>query len=130
MEEGEVPLCFLFSGTVFYQGDGGRLQVAPISLDKEANFRLPVAVWKRMMDHYYPHSAWLCLDRDVCDRLLRYKASHGLPTWDKAIESLLAEARSPDLSRNLEDLPPEGGTTSPLFASPPATTGENQQVLS
>ena len=90
MEEGEIPLCFLFSGTVFYQAEDGGLQVAPISLDKQANFRLPVAVWKQMMDHYYPHSAWLCLDRDVFDRLLRYKAGNGLPTWEQAIESLLA----------------------------------------
>lgn len=90
MEEGDIPLSFLFSGTVFYQAEDGRLQVAPISLDKQADFRLPVAVWKRMMDHYYPHSTWLCLDRDVFDRLLRYKAGNGLPTWESAIESLLA----------------------------------------
>lgn len=89
LEDGEIPLCFLFSGTVFYQSDEG-LQVAPISLDKQATFRLPVAVWKEMMNHYYPNSAWLCFDRDVFDRLLRYKAAQGLPTWEKAIESLLA----------------------------------------
>ena len=90
LEEGEIPLCFLFSGTVFYQAPDGGLQVAPISLQKQADFRLPVAVWKQMMDHYYPHSAWLCLDRDVFDRLSRYKAGNGLPTWEQAIESLLA----------------------------------------
>ena len=90
LEEGEVPLCFLFSGTVFYRAEDGGLQVSPISLDKEADFRLPVAVWKRMMDHYYPHSTWLCLERDVFDRLLRYKAGNGLPTWEQAIERLLA----------------------------------------
>ena len=90
LEEGEIPLCFLFSGTVFYQAEDGGLQVAPISLEKQADFRLPVAVWKQMMDHYYPHSTWLCLDRDVFDRLSRYKAGNGLPTWEQAIESLLA----------------------------------------
>lgn len=90
MEGGEIPLCFLFSGTVFYQAEDGALQVAPISLDKQADFRLPVAVWKQMMEHYYPHSAWLCLDRDLFERLLCYKAVHGMPTWEKAIESLLA----------------------------------------
>jgi hypothetical protein len=89
MEEGEIPLEFLFSGTVFYLDGDGNLQVAPISLDKQAGFRLGVAVWKQMMDHYYPHSAWLCLDRDVFDRLLRYKAGSGLPTWEKVIETLL-----------------------------------------
>ena len=90
MDEGHIPLCFLFSGTVFYQTEDAGLQVAPISLDKQADFRLPVAVWKKMMDHYYPNSAWLCLDKDVFDHLLRYKAGNGLPTWETAIESLLA----------------------------------------
>jgi hypothetical protein len=89
MEGGEIPLCFLFSGTVFYQTEDDGLQVAPIAMDKHADFRLPVAVWRAMMEHYYPHSAWLCLDKDVFDRLLRYKASHGQPTWERALESLL-----------------------------------------
>ena len=42
LDSGEVPLCFLFSGTIFYSGeeDGG-LQVAQIPWEKEANFRLP-----------------------------------------------------------------------------------------
>ena len=38
IEEGEIPLCFLFSGTIFYQSEDG-LQVAPISLEKQATFR-------------------------------------------------------------------------------------------
>ncbi len=106
LEEGEVPLVFLFSGTVFYQAEDGRLQVAPISLEKQADFRLPVGVWRQMMDHYYPRSTWLCLDRDVCDRLVRYKATHGLPTWEKAIESLLEGAGSPGFSRNFTQRSP------------------------
>ena len=52
--DGEVPLCLMFSGTVFYSQDGGSMQVAPISWDKEARFRLPVKVWRDMMDTYYP----------------------------------------------------------------------------
>jgi hypothetical protein len=31
LEEGEVPLSLLFSGTIFYETDGGALQAAPIS---------------------------------------------------------------------------------------------------
>ena len=90
MEEGEIPLASSSAGRCSTRPSDGSLQVAPISLDKQADFRLPVAVWKQMMDHYYPHSAWLCLDRDVFDRLLRYKAGSGLPTWEQAIEILLA----------------------------------------
>ena len=39
LEGGEVPLEFLFSGTVFYAAEGGRLQTARISWEKEAEYR-------------------------------------------------------------------------------------------
>ena len=41
LSEGDLPLNFLFSGTVFYAGGSERLQVAPISWEKEAKFKLP-----------------------------------------------------------------------------------------
>jgi Family of unknown function (DUF6084) len=89
LEDGEVPLCLLFSGTIFYVTDEGLLQVSQISWEKEASYRLPVQVWKDMMDLYYPNSAWLRLHRDVFDRLYQYKSQHGLPTWEQALENLL-----------------------------------------
>jgi hypothetical protein len=90
LEEGEVPLSLLFSGTVFHaEEDGGALRASPISWEKEAAFRLPVRVWKAMMELYYPNSAWLNLRRDVFDRLYRYKSRQGLPTWEQALERLL-----------------------------------------
>jgi len=94
LEEGEVPLLLLFSGTVFYEATAdGALQVAQISWEKEAKYRLPVHVWQEMMEHYYPNSAWLSLRRDVFDRLARYKMRRGLPTWEGALESLLNAER-------------------------------------
>ena len=89
LEGGEVPLNLMFSGTVFYSGADGTLQVVPISWDKEAHFRLPVAVWKGMMDLHYPNSAWLCLRRDVFERLYQYKVRRGIPTWEETLENLL-----------------------------------------
>jgi len=54
----------------FLIADGeGNLQVAPIPWDKEARFRLPVKAWHEMMDIYYPNGAWLCLRRDVFERI-------------------------------------------------------------
>jgi hypothetical protein len=88
LERGEIPLNFLFSGSVFYQ-DGDALQVAPISWSKEARFRLPVATWQRLMETYYPNLAWLQLRQDVFDRLYRYKVRHGIPTWEQVIERML-----------------------------------------
>jgi hypothetical protein len=89
LETGDVPLLFLFSGTVFYAADDGAFQVAQISWNKESPFRLPVGVWKKMMEHYYPNSAWLAMRQDVFDKLYRYKTSRGLPTWEQTLESLL-----------------------------------------
>ena len=89
LEEGEVPLVLLFSGTIFYDTEEHGLQVAQISWEKEAIFRLPVSVWRKMMDHYYPNSAWLCLRKDVFDRLALYKSRQGIPTWEQTLEGLL-----------------------------------------
>ena len=89
LEGGEVPLEFLFSGTVFYAAEGGLLQTARISWEKEAEFRMPVRLWKEMMDHYFPNSAYVRLRKDVFDELLDYKVRNGLPTWEAAVESLL-----------------------------------------
>ena len=89
LEGGEVPLEFLFSGTVFYAGQGGGLQVARISWEKDAEFRLPVRLWKEMMERYFPNSAWIRLHRDAFDQLYDYKIRRGLPTWETAIEALL-----------------------------------------
>jgi Family of unknown function (DUF6084) len=89
LEGGEVPLEFLFSGTVFYAGEEGRLQVERISWDKEAEFRLPVRLWKEMMEHYFPNTTWIRLRRDAFEGLYDYKIRNGLPTWEAAVEALL-----------------------------------------
>jgi hypothetical protein len=89
LEAGEAPLLMLFSGTVFYQAPDGTMQIAQIPWSKEAAFRLPVGAWKEMMDAHYPNAAWLCLRRDVFERLHRYKVERGIPTWEQTLESIL-----------------------------------------
>jgi Family of unknown function (DUF6084) len=89
LESGEIPVEVLFSGTVFYSANDDRLQVAQIPWDREAHYRIPVSVWKQMMDMYHPNVAWVCLSRDVFESLNRYKVQHGIPTFEKALESLL-----------------------------------------
>ena len=90
LQDGEVPLEFLFSGTVFYTEERGWLQTARISWEKEAEFRLPVRLWKEMMDHYFPNSAWIRLRRDAFDLLYDYKVRRGFPTWEAAVEALVS----------------------------------------
>jgi Family of unknown function (DUF6084) len=90
VQAGDIPVCVLFSGTVFYCGEDGALQVAQIPWDREVNYRFPAAIWKQMMDAYYPNSAWLCLERNVFDRLYQYKVRHGIPTWEQLLNKLVS----------------------------------------
>ncbi len=90
LDAGDIPIDVMFSGTVFYQGEEGVLQIAQVPWDREASYRLPVSTWKEMMEMHYPNSAWLCLRRDTFEQLSRYKVRHGLPSWEQAIEKALA----------------------------------------
>lgn len=99
LEAGEIPICVLFSGTVFHATPSGDWQVAKIPWDREANYRVPVSVWKDLMDQHYPNTAWLCVRRDVFEGLHEFKVSRGIPTWEAAFESLLASTEENDLRK-------------------------------
>jgi len=88
LEDGELPTSLMFSGTVFYAGRAG-LQIMQIPWDRQSTYRLPVRVWKEMMDLYYPGTAWISLRRDVFERLLEYKSRHGISTWEQVMERML-----------------------------------------
>lgn len=97
--EGEIPLDFLFSGSCFYAGAGGGLEVAPIPWSKETRFRLSSALWKETIDAFYPNSAWLRIRRDVFDRLCTYKTVAGIATWEATLERLLEQATEGAIAR-------------------------------
>jgi len=97
--DGEIPIFLMFSGTVFYGDQAGALQVAPISWEKETKFRMPLAVWKEMMERYYPNSAWLCLRKDVFEDLQRFKIDRGIPTWEEAFEVMLVANKTKAVGR-------------------------------
>jgi len=89
LEHGDVPLLFLFSGSVFYTAGDGRLQVQRLSWDKECSYRMPLGLWRELMQQHYPNSAWLCLRRDIFDRLYAFKRQQGAASWDEVLERLL-----------------------------------------
>lgn len=97
IEGGEIPLVFLFTGTVLYS-DGSRTLIQRISWDKECRYRMPVERWKALMDEHYAGSAWMYLDRDLVDRLFMYKQRHGCASWNDAIARLLAAADEPEVA--------------------------------
>jgi len=91
LEEGQVPLLLLFSGTVF-SGTPGTLSVQPVPWHKETQVRMPVGVWREAMDAHFPGQAWLRVSRSTYDSLATYRGRHGLVGWDDVVAKLLGEA--------------------------------------
>jgi hypothetical protein len=91
LEEGEIPALLLFNGALFSHRDGA-LSVTQIPWDVESALRIPVRVWREMMDAYFPGSGWLRLHKDTLDALLRCKARRALASWDELMLVLLREA--------------------------------------
>jgi hypothetical protein len=91
LDDGTIPLLFLFSGTVFLaQGNGFAVELVPWSA--EASFRMPVSVWHDVVSLHFPDSAWLRCSRATLDALSAFKSERALPTWDATLAALLAEA--------------------------------------
>jgi hypothetical protein len=91
LDDGEIPIVAMFSGTVFARSAAG-LSASPVSWSEEASYRLPVTLWRDMMDLYFPNSGWLRLRRETIDALHRYKTERALLSWDETFEQLLKQA--------------------------------------
>jgi hypothetical protein len=91
LHAGSVPLTLLFSGTVFIKGTTG-FGVQQVPWDCEARYDLPVAVWRQMIESYFPNTGWIRLDSDVLGSLADYRARHGLMTWEETVQELLARS--------------------------------------
>lgn len=94
LDSGEVGLLFLFSGTIFVKAENG-FRVEQIPWEKEAPFRLPVAIWRQVMESYFPDAGWIRLRRSSLDALRRIKAREALFTWDDVIEHLAKAEKEP-----------------------------------
>lgn len=92
LEDGEIPLLLLFSGTVFVRTPTG-FSVDQVPWTSETPQRVPVAVWRAAMDRFFPGSGWLRLRRDTIAELQRYKADKALAGWDDVVADLLAQAK-------------------------------------
>jgi hypothetical protein len=91
LRDGDIPLLFLFSGTVFCRGDTG-FSVTQVPWDLEARYRMPVAVWRDLMEAHFPGTEWVRMRRDTVEALAHYRHVRGLTSWDGVVETLLAGA--------------------------------------
>jgi hypothetical protein len=92
LEDGEAPIALHFNGMIYYPGDDGALQMILVPWTKSVDFRMPVSVWKKTIEHYYPNTAWLALRTQTLEALQREKLRRGLPTLDACVAGLLEGA--------------------------------------
>ena len=91
LADGEIPLLLLFSGTAFVRGEQG-VVVDPVSWDREATFRMPVATWRELMGYHFGGTGWLRIGQDTIDALARFRTARALKSWDDTFAHLLKEA--------------------------------------
>ncbi|HXU73544.1 MAG TPA: DUF6084 family protein [Polyangia bacterium] len=91
LTDGDAALRLLFRGTAFVRGEHG-LEMTPLPWDREATWRLPVALWREAVDACFPDAGWLRLRKETIGALLAFKGRHALPSWDGVITTLLSEA--------------------------------------
>jgi hypothetical protein len=90
LPDGEAPLAFNLNGTVFYE-EAGRLQMSLVPWACSAEFRLPVATWRELVEHYYPHTSWVTLQDNTLGALQAEKRKRRLPTIDATVAEMLEE---------------------------------------
>jgi hypothetical protein len=96
VEEGPVPLAFIFNGSIFYNGHEKNVQVKQLPWDKEAVYALPIEVWDNLLDSYFPDSKWLRVPNKIFDKLNTYKAKNAHPTLNYCLETLVNDALEND----------------------------------
>jgi hypothetical protein len=88
LDGGEVPLSMHFNGTVLYRAPDGALQMVLIPWSTTTQFRMPVAVWRTMIEEHYPSVGWIRLHERTLARLQALRAKRGL-TFDDCVSELL-----------------------------------------
>ncbi len=84
LEDGEIPLLLLFSGTVF--ATGRRQALGPAGAVEQGGALPPAAErLAEAIDVHFPDSAWIKMSRETLDELLRFKSREALPTWDATL---------------------------------------------
>lgn len=91
VEDGEIPLAFNFNGTVYYRDTDGRLQMSLVPWSASAEHRMPIGVWKALVEHYFSDRAWVPVHRDTLSALQARRARDGQPTLDATVTDLLGE---------------------------------------
>jgi hypothetical protein len=69
IRSGEIPLLFLFSGTVFYAPKENGIEIGRIPWDRESRYRVPVEICKQVIER--SGATWSLVDPAVRERVQR-----------------------------------------------------------
>ncbi len=91
LPDGEVPMALHFNGIVYYPNEQGGLQMVLVPWSRSAEYRMPVAVWRETIEHYYPNTGWVAMRSETLRALERARVARGAPTYDACVKQLLEE---------------------------------------
>jgi hypothetical protein len=89
LDDGEVPLAFHFSGSIFYRDDADRLKIVKVPWTAVADHLLPVATWREMIALHYAPGGFVRLSEDTLRRLQERRSAGGFRTFDDCVADLL-----------------------------------------
>ncbi|MBV9465194.1 MAG: hypothetical protein JO206_00145 [Solirubrobacterales bacterium] len=92
LEDGEAPMAMHFNGTIYYRDERGGLQIVLVPWNTSIDFKLPVAVWRETIEHYYPATTWITVGASTYEALQRAKLDRGLATLDATVQALIEQA--------------------------------------
>ena len=59
---------------------------------KETTYRLPVSLWREVVDVHFPDAAWITMSRQTLDDLSGSRPGTRCPPGDATVAALLAQA--------------------------------------
>ena len=89
-----------------HAADEAGFAAEPVAVARGSVVPAAGAVWRDMMDLYFPNSGWLRVGRETLDALQRFKAERALPTWDHVSSSC---SRKPGRKAHDHDVPTPSG---------------------
>jgi hypothetical protein len=89
LDGGTVPLSFHFNGSIFYCGEGDRLQVTLVPWSCEARYRMPLARWRGLIDERYAAGGFVRLHAATIEALRRRRTDQGFATFDETIRAAI-----------------------------------------
>lgn len=91
LTDGVIPLELQFGGSIYVRGRSG-FEVTNLPWDLDVRYALPVRIWQQLLDQHFPGCGWIRMERDSVNALARYRAEHGLTSWESCVAELLALA--------------------------------------